>query len=222
MYYTYSFYNQAILMFILDLTWDSCKIFWINDFFIIKKKEVINNLPKILSNLTKQNKLNKILVISWPWSFTTLRVWSLTVNTLKSIGNNIDISQIDKITLLKDLKKNNNNLPDKGIINIWQSHNMLMINLNQKNINIYENIIKKSELNNIISKEKNIFVEKLLEEDLWIKKNIELSLQKLIQQDNNYYLIYNLWNQEYQINIAKLSTIQQELLTPQYMIKAVR
>lgn len=107
---------------IINLWYDWIQIFD-KKIYYVKKNKLEIQFPIFLKNLWLKKD---IYIINWPWSFTTLRIWCIVLNTINYIYNfNINFYEINKIELFKKLY-------DKWLINskiniyIWQEKNFLI------------------------------------------------------------------------------------------------
>lgn len=119
-----------------------------NHTYYLEKNNLEYNFPLFLKKIWLKNK---IYIINWPWSFTTLRIGCIVLNTLNYIYKwKFEFYEINKIDFLKKLY--NEWLINKVInIYIWQEKNYLIYDFekntykiwndnNQKDIDIFQNI----------------------------------------------------------------------------------
>ncbi len=99
---------------------------------VLDGDDVEKQLPAKLRELYDEHNYDKIFVLNWPGSFTTLRVGSLSLNMLNFIyKDKIDILSVGKIALYNSFVQNWL-LPDKWLIYIGQSSKMRCYNFVKK------------------------------------------------------------------------------------------
>lgn len=185
------FLNISLPQIILEINWETK---------IIENKKTEETIPKILFEYFEKYNFKNITIINWPWSFTALRIWSLSINILNFLKNyNLNLFSIDKITLYKYLFEKNF-LPWKWIIYIWQKKKALLYDFEN---DFSENIF----IDNL--EQKNLFT------DFWLNsKNINI-------------LKINLQNQKLNINFEnnnilvspKEITKPEKTIQPNYLIQ---
>ncbi len=214
-------------MILINISSDSVWLFLSWQSIFVSKKDVINNFNQELLKIVKKYNPKQCLVISWPWSFTTLRATALVINTLISTQTRTPkLYQTDKISFYQTLVKKWI-LPTQWIINIWQKNSMWQITYNQ-NWNIQKTIISKKTIPDLLKSDSDIFcfIEWLYEETLLEKTPNPLFFINSVINSNvedwkwtlNYQ--YNWKNNE--IDLSEFSWEQVELITPSYMIDAVK
>lgn len=174
-----------------------------NDFkYEFENRNFERKLPELLITIFKNKFYDKIFVLNWPWSFTTLRIWCLALNMLNFFyDNKIEFYSINKLDLYKKLL-NLYDFPSKWIIYIWQKRNYWLYDFEN---NTY---IVVNELNKYINS--NIFVDYIVDDN--IDKNFMVSfvLEKNlnIEINNNWFDLHKIF----------LSINPSKQLIPDYII----
>lgn len=97
----------------------------------IHRNDVDTQFWPILIQKYRQDSFDKIIMINWPGGFTNLRVWTLCLNILRSLEpQKITISECSKIDIFTYAYQQWF-LPRRGIIYIWQKHNVWYYDLKQ-------------------------------------------------------------------------------------------
>lgn len=195
-------------MLFINISWDFISIFWDNINYVFENKNLERNLPEILLDIYKKKFFSKIFVINWPWSFTSLRVWSLCLNTLNFIyDKEIILSNISKIDFYKYLV-DRWVLPNIWIIYIWQKKNYWKYDF----VKLSYELISWDLIYQI--------KEKYFIEDL--SSNLLNNIDKSIIVTMSYSLdnlIIQIDNNSFSFKISDFSFIEGEFIQPNYMIQ---
>lgn len=98
----------------------------------MERNGIENVLWQQLIKLYEKYKFKEILVLNGPWWFTNLRVATLCLNLLNTlVKNKIKIYDISKIDLYTHLY-NNNLIPRRWVIYIWQRKNLRLYDFKNK------------------------------------------------------------------------------------------
>lgn len=187
---------------LINLSSDKVEIFQNNNITILEKNNLERNFPQTLKKLNLQ-KNNKIYIINWPWSFTTLRVWTLTINIINRLfKKKLNIYNTSKIELYKFLVWKNI-LPTKWIIYIWQRKKARLYDFTK---NTYDYILY-SEIKNLNS---NYFIDKIY--------NINHNLKIDFYLENNNLVIKFLSN-IHKISFKNLPFVKTNLIKPNYILR---
>ncbi len=225
-------------MLLINISSDSVWLFrdWKSTF--IPKNEVIETFHHKLFDIVQDNNITQCFVISGPWSFTTLRAAALVINTLISTKTRTPtLYQSNKISFF-DVFVQKQLLPSTGIINIWQKNNMRKVNYNvvgssswgDRENNYTKSPISKKEItDNLKAQIENdaFFIEWMYEEELWDEKTQKkaffvTSIDNCDVENKKWTLNYNYNWQISQIPFFDFKREKVELISPAYMIEAVR
>jgi hypothetical protein len=162
--------------------------------------------PDILKNITTKFKdITKFVIINGPWSFTTIRICTLSFNLLNSLNNNkYTFSSISKIELYQHLY-DSNFLPQYGFIFIWQRKNVWLYDFKKKEYIVY--LIEK-----IKDFSDEYFIDKMFNIDIPKRNMVDF-----IFEDNNIVISFH--GKSFQFNIDKFWPIPACTIQPNYMIK---
>lgn len=153
----------------LNLSTDNVILCDNNDIHHISFHWIEQNLPDTIIKSYKKYCPKKIYVLNWPWSFTNLRVWCLTCNTLLLLQKDTEIMTIDKISLYYKCYLDWI-LPRFGYIFMGQRKNIWYYDFQENTYVVYSKI----ELDKHIqshSQDKSFFVDIFIWEDFaeWFK-----------------------------------------------------
>ncbi len=188
----------------INISINGIKLFTEDNYIYLKQNNLEYEFPKILKEYYKPIYKN-IYIINGPWSFTNLRIWTLTLNTLNFIQNfKLNFYNIGKINFFKYFVEQNI-LPSKGIIFIWQKKNAWLYNFKE---NGYQ-IIKYDQIKNI---KDDFFIDDI--EDFTHANKIQINYK----QDQ---IIITFKNQNYKLSSEDFKKISQKthILKPNYLIQ---
>lgn len=172
----------------------------------LDRNEVENTIWPTLVRLYKNYKFKEVFLLNGPWWFTNLRVWTLAINLLNTLENwSIDIFSISKIDFFNYFVQQNI-LPSKWIIYIWQKQNVRLYDFND----LEYTTTKKSELNY----NQELFFDLVYEKEYFGKQ--ELDIYKL---NNNIILKYN--KKEFNTSIKELNLEANKLVEAKYFIQPI-
>jgi hypothetical protein len=197
-------------MLLLNISTDNIYIQIKNEIINLERHEIENIIWPTLIKLYKKHNFTKVLLINWPWWFTNLRVWTLAINLLNSLENwTIDVYSITKIDLFKHFV-NQNLLPNKWIIYIWQKKNIWLYDF----IKWKYDTIKKPEINY----NSDIFLDLVYDKEYFGSDNILKGID-IYLENNNLILNYN--NTKLSTDIKELKIKAQKITEPKYFIKPI-
>jgi hypothetical protein len=197
-------------MLLLNISTDNIYIQIKNEIINLERHEIENIIWPTLIKLYKKHNFTKVLLINWPWWFTNLRVWTLAINLLNSLENwTIDVYSITKIDLFKHFV-NQNLLPNKWIIYIWQKKNIWLYDF----IKWKYDTIKKPEINY----NSDIFLDLVYDKEYFGSDNILKGID-IYLENNNLILNYN--NTKLSTDIKELKIKAQKIIEPKYFIKPI-
>jgi len=103
-----------------------------NDYIYIHQNEIFDeqNFSKIL-NFINHNKIEKnIYILSWPWSFTNIRIWTIILNTIKTTkSSDMNFYFADKICIFQKIINNSSQI-NTIMAWIWQKSNYFEVSKN--------------------------------------------------------------------------------------------
>lgn len=188
----------------INIAADGIDIYIKNQHYFIEKFAVVDSFHikflEIIHNISKKD-LTTIFVLNWPWSFTTLRTWSLVINTLittKTINPSVFIcNKIDFYNVLVS----QNILPNIWYIRIGQKKKLREYNFKDKSKRL-------SNINNINNP--NTF-----SETVWENNKVEIIKYK----NNKITFSYN--NKKHNMDINDFPRSKTNLIKPNYMMGAI-
>lgn len=192
-------------MFFVNFSSNYVQILW-NDFkYEFENRNFEQILPNILSQIYEKNFYDKIFVLNWPWSFTTLRIWSVALNMLNLFKDyKIQYYSTNKINFYKQIRKQLN-LPRYWLIFIWQKLNYRLYDFDADSF-ITQDITQ-------LSLVEEFFVDWLSAWLLWEFDNKKVFIS--IQSDK---LLVTYWSNKILIWIEELGIQPVFNLVPDYMI----
>lgn len=158
---------------------------WISE-YSIENRLLEKKLPKVLKNIWE---INNIYFINWPWSFTCLRISTLTINLINFLMKwEIKFFNINKTDLYRNAFINNNKYEFIWLY-IWQKKNIW-----KYNIKTWEKSIEK--------------VEKKIENCLWentsISKQYHNELIDIKFKNNSIEILWNIFKiSDFEFKIVK-------------------
>lgn len=193
-------------MLFLNISSDQVNIEIQDEKLKLDRDKIENKIWPTLVKLYRKYSFDKIFLLNGPGWFTNLRVWTLAVNLLNTLeGWNIDIYSISKIDFFKYFI-NQNILPNKWIIYIWQRKNVRLYNFEKQK---YETI----KVDNI-SKKEDIFFDLVYEKNYFDTETIDI-----FSKNNNIILKYK-WK-EFEISLENLGIKAQKMVEANYFIQPI-
>ena len=193
-------------MLFLNISSDQVNIEIQNEKLKLDRDKIENKIWPTLVKLYRTYSFDKIFLLNGPGWFTNLRVWTLAINLLNTLeGWNIDIYSISKIDFFKYFI-NQNILPNKWIIYIWQRKNVRLYDFEKQK---YETI----KIDNIDKKE-DIFFDLVYEKDYFDTETIDI-----FSKNNNIILKYK-WK-EFEISLENLDIKAQKMVEANYFIQPI-
>jgi len=190
-------------MLFVNLSLDKIHILWWKDTITLEKKNLERTLPQALKKLYDEKFFDQIFVVNWPGSFTSIRVWTLCLNMLNFLHKNkIKLYNISKIDLYSFFV-NQNLLPSKGIIYIWQTKNYWLYDFANQS---YEQVTAQEIENN----SEKVFLDETFEDNSPNKIKIDFDGKNLLLNFQNKTKNIEIWS----IWIKPSNTIE-----AMYMIK---
>lgn len=190
-------------MLFINISWDYISIFGDEVEYNFENKNLERVLPQVLKDIYEKKFFDKIYVLNWPWSFTSLRVGSLCLNTLNFLyPGKIDFFDISKIDFFKYFV-DKNFLPNIWVLYIWQKKNFWKYDFDLQN---YEQV-GLDDIKNFSSK---YFVEKM--NFVWEQE----FPADIIFQDWLIWIKY-CWK-EFLIKLNEISFKKVNIIEPNYMI----
>ncbi len=193
-------------MLFLNISSDQVNIEIQDEKLKLDRDKIENKIWPTLVKLYRKYSFDKIFLLNGPGWFTNLRVWTLAINLLNTLeGWNIDIYSISKIDFFKYFI-NQNILPNKWIIYIWQRKNVRLYNFEKQK---YETI----KVDNINKKE-DIFFDLVYEKDYFDTETIDI-----FSKNNNIILKYK-WK-EFEVSLENLDIKAQKMVEANYFIQPI-
>lgn len=193
-------------MLFLNISSDQVNIEIQDEKLKLDRDKIENKIWPTLVKLYRKYSFDKIFLLNGPGWFTNLRVWTLAVNLLNTLERwNIDIYSISKIDFFKYFI-NQNILPNKWIIYIWQRKNVRLYNFEKQK---YETI----KVDNINKKE-DIFFDLVYEKDYFDTETIDI-----FSKNNNIILKYK-WK-EFEVSLENLDIKAQKMVEANYFIQPI-
>ncbi len=193
-------------MLFLNISSDQVNIEIQDEKLKLDRDKIENKIWPTLVKLYRKYSFDKIFLLNGPGWFTNLRVWTLAVNLLNTLeGWNIDIYSISKIDFFKYFI-NQNILPNKWIIYIWQRKNVRLYNFEKQK---YETI----KVDNINKKE-DIFFDLVYEKNYFDTETIDI-----FSKNNNIILKYK-WK-EFEVSLENLDIKAQKMVEANYFIQPI-
>ena len=193
-------------MLFLNISSDQVNIEIQDEKLKLDRDKIENKIWPTLVKLYRKYSFDKIFLLNGPGWFTNLRVWTLAVNLLNTLeGWNIDIYSISKIDFFKYFI-NQNILPNKWIIYIWQ----------RKNVRLYDFEKQKYETIKVdnINKKEYIFFDLVYEKNYFDTETIDI-----FSKNNNIILKYK-WK-EFEISLENLGIKAQKMVEANYFIQPI-
>ncbi len=193
-------------MLFLNISSDQVNIEIQNEKLKLDRDKIENKIWPTLVKLYRTYSFDKIFLLNGPGWFTNLRVWTLAINLLNTLeGWNIDIYSISKIDFFKYFI-NQNILPNKWIIYIWQ----------RKNVRLYDFEKQKYETIKVdnINKKEDIFFDLVYEKNYFDTETIDI-----FSKNNNIILKYK-WK-EFEISLENLDIKAQKMVEANYFIQPI-
>lgn len=186
----------------------SDKVYLYSNFYkdIFNSSGLERTFPNILKNITdKFRDIDKLVIINGPWSFTTIRVCTLSFNLLNSLKNKkYSFLSISKIELYQSLY-NSNFLPQYWFIFIWQRKNVWLYDFQNKKYEPYP-------IDNIKNFDKPYFIDKMFNIDIPKKYMIDF-----IFENNNIFVSFQ--DKLFEININNFENDFSDSINPNYLIE---
>lgn len=206
----YFIYYENIKMSFINISSDNIHIIHDNQENLIDIKFLERTLPATLKVLYDNKPFKKFFVLNWPWSFTSLRVWCLSLNMLNFLFPNqgIKLLSISKIDLYNYLV-NQWVLPYKWLIYIWQ----------RKNMRLYDFKLWKFDLiliDDLRAFKEEVFVDKMFSD--YYLKNIDLNKMVWFWFEDQSLKVTFLWNKSI-IDISSLGLLELSQIQPNYIIQ---
>jgi len=193
-------------MLFLNISSDQVNIEIQDEKLKLDRDKIENKIWPTLVKLYRKYSFDKIFLLNGPGWFTNLRVWTLAVNLLNTLeGWNIDIYSISKIDFFKYFI-NQNILPNKWIIYIWQRKNVRLYNFEKQK---YETI----KVDNINKKE-YIFFDLVYEKNYFDTETIDI-----FSKNNNIILKYK-WK-EFEVSLENLDIKAKKTVEANYFIQPI-
>lgn len=188
---------------LVNLSSDKVEIFVWNNKYLLEKNNLERLLPDKLNEVLKTYKPKNIYVLNWPWSFTTLRVWSLTLNIFNWLNNfSINFFDISKISFYKFFVKQKL-LPNIGIIYIWQRKKARLYDFEKENIEY----IQYDQIDQLKS---DHFIDKIYQINSFKKVDFYLENENIVLKSNS---------SSFKIPLKNIPFKKTNLIKPNYMIK---
>ena len=154
----------------IDISSDKIGIYGLGNPIFLDRNGVELEIGKVLVELNEKYWFTECYVLNWPGWFTNLRVWTLALNLLKTLKDEkTKFYSISKPELYSIFFKNWW-IPRYWILYIWQKSNVWL--RDTENNHLIE-MIKKSEIKDIINKYWDIYLDQVYDEsyfnDLWWK-----------------------------------------------------
>jgi hypothetical protein len=193
----------------IDISSDRIGIYGLDNPIFLDRNWVEIEIWKILVELDRKHGFNECIILNWPGWFTNLRVWTLSLNLLKTLKNDqIKFYSISKPELYSIFYKNGW-IPRYWILYIWQKSNV-WVRDTEKNELI--KMIKKSDINKIKDEYWETYLDQVYDETyFW---GLENKLH-YTYEDWNLILTFNL---QYTLNWKVLINNEVEKLDANYMI----
>lgn len=193
-------------MLFLNISSDQVNIEIQDEKLKLDRDKIENKIWPTLVKLYRKYSFDKIFLLNGPGWFTNLRVWTLAINLLNTLeGWNIDIYSISKIDFFKYFI-NQNILPNKWIIYIWQRKNVRLYNFEKQK---YETI----KVDNINKKE-YIFFDLVYEKNYFDTETIDI-----FSKNNNIILKYK-WK-EFEVSLENLDIKAKKTVEANYFIQPI-
>ena len=193
-------------MLFLNISSDQVNIEIQNKKLRLDRDKIENKIWPTLVKLYRKYNFSKIFLLNWPGWFTNLRVWTLAVNLLNTLEWwSIDIYSISKIDFFNYFV-NQNILPNKWIIYIWQKKNVRLYNFEKQK---YKTI----KINEIDNKE-NLFFDLVYE-----KTYFDIETVDILSKNNSVILKYK-WN-NFEVSLEKLNIKTQKMVEANYFIQPI-
>jgi len=193
-------------MLFLNISSDQVNIEIQNKKLRLDRDKIENKIWPTLVKLYRKYNFSKIFLLNWPGWFTNLRVWTLAVNLLNTLEWwSIDIYSISKIDFFNYFV-NQNILPNKWIIYIWQKKNIRLYDFEKQK---YKTI----KINEIDNKE-NLFFDLVYE-----KTYFDIETVDILSKNNSVILKYK-WN-NFEVSLEKLNIKTQKMVEANYFIQPI-
>jgi len=187
----------------LNLSSDKVEIYYWNSFILLEKNDLERTFPTKLKEIFQSSQISSIFILNWPGSFTTLRIWSLTLNIINWLLNfKLNFYNISKLQFYKFFV-DKNILPSLGIIYIWQRKKARLYDFKKNN---FEYIFYK----NLENLHKDYFVDKIYSIKSHNKINFYLENGNLILKFKDNF---------FKVNLNKLPFHQEKYIKPNYILK---
>ena len=199
-------------MLFINISTDNIYIQIKDEIINLDRDEIENIIWPSLIKLYRKHKFPKVLLINWPWGFTNLRVWTLALNLLNSLENeDIDFYSISKVDLFKHFV-DQELLPKKWIIYIWQKKNIWLYNFVTWS---YDTITKPE-----IDYSMDLFFDLVYDKEYFnTSENKNIKKINIYLEKNNLILDYD--NKKLSTNIDKLKIKIQKTVEPKYFIEPI-
>lgn len=193
-------------MLFLNISSDQVNIEIQDEKLKLDRDKIENKIWPTLVKLYRKYGFDKIFLLNGPGWFTNLRVWTLAINLLNTLeGWDIDIYSISKIDFFKYFI-NQNILPNKWIIYIWQRQNVRLYDFEKQK---YETI----KIDNINKKE-DIFFDLVYEKNYFDTETIDI-----FSKNNNIILKYK-WK-EFEVSLENLDIKAKKTVEANYFIQPI-
>lgn len=124
---------------------------WSKSLFVHQHETFENdNLDRII-NFVSQTTSEKVFVVSWPWSFTNIKIWTIILNTIKTVkSSDLDFHFVDKVALYQHILANHDIWYEYIACRIGQKNNYFVVEKDKFYKDSIENIQKNISDQNLV------------------------------------------------------------------------